>query len=188
MSPVFNSKTVLLGSVVAVLGLLAIVTLRANRPASIAVALARGETPEAPPFTLPRLDAEGTLDLASLRGRVVVINFWASWCIPCRDEAPVIEATWERFKNRGVVVLGVDVQDLIPEALRFLRETKTTYPQVRDKDNMVYRAYGLTGVPETFFVDHAGRIVRKFPGAVTNIQEWFRAVENMLARPGQISP
>ena len=178
----------MLCSVIGVVGVLVFVTVRTNRPASITAALARGETPDAPRFSLPRLDAQGTLDLASLRGRVVVINFWASWCIPCRDEAPVIEATWQRYRDRGVVVLGVDVQDLIPEALRFLRETKTTYPQVRDKDNTVYRAYGLTGVPETFFVDHAGRIVRKFPGAVTNVQEWFRAVEDTLARQGQISP
>lgn len=175
-----SSKTVLLASVVAVLGLLTVVTLRANRPASISVALARGESPEAPEFILPRLDAEGSLDLASLRGRVVVINFWASWCIPCRDEAPVIEATWQRYRDRGVVVLGVDVQDLVPEALRFMKETGTTYPQVRDKDNTIYRAYGLTGVPETFFIDRDGRIVRKFPGAVLRREEWFKAVEGIL--------
>lgn len=174
-------RAALLGSLVLVLGLLAFVTARTSRPASITVALARGLTPEAPAFNLPRLDAEGTLDLASLRGKVVVINFWASWCIPCRDEAPAIEATWQQFKDRGVVVVGVDVQDLVPEAMRFLRDTRTTYPMIRDKDNSVYRAYGLTGVPETFFVDRAGRIVRKFPGVVTDSQIWFKAVEDALA-------
>lgn len=177
-----RTRAALLGSLAAVFGLLAFVTVRSNRPAAISVALARGLTPEAPQFVLPRLTAEGTLDLASLRGRVVVINFWASWCIPCRDEAPVLEATWRRYRDRGVVVLGVNVQDLVPEALRFLQETQTTYPQVRDRDNTVYRSYGLTGVPETFFVDRDGRIVRKFPGAVLNPQEWFKAVENALAR------
>ncbi len=175
-------RAALLGSLAAVLGLLAFVTVRSNRPASLSVALARGQTPEAPPFVLSRLDAEGTLDLASLRGKTVVVNFWASWCIPCRDEAQALEATWQRYRDRGVVVVGVDVQDLTHEALRFLRETKTTYPQVRDKDNTVYRAYGLTGVPETFFVDRAGRIVRKFPGAVTDPRQWFKAVEDLLAR------
>lgn len=164
------------------LGLLVFVTLRTNRPASLTVALARGETPAAPLLVLPRLDAEGNLDLAALRGRVVVLNFWSSWCIPCRDEAPALDATWQRYRERGVMVLGVNVQDLTPAALRFLRETRTTYPTVRDKDNTVYRAYGLTGVPETFFVDRSGRIVRKFPGVVTDPQEWFRAVEAALAR------
>lgn len=174
-------RAAILGSLVAVLGLLAFVTMRTNRPASISVALARGQSPEAPPFSLPRLDADGFLDLTSLRGNVVVINFWASWCIPCREEAPLLEATWRRYRDHGVVVLGVNVQDLIPEALRFLQETKTTYPQVRDKDNTVYRAYGLTGVPETFFLDRAGRIVRKFPGAVITPEPWLRAVEEALA-------
>jgi len=175
-------RAALLASLVAVLGLLALVTARTNRPASITVALARGETPPAPLFVLPRLDAEGILDLASLRGRVVVLNFWASWCIPCRDEAPLLEATWQRYRERGVLVIGVNVQDLVPAALRFLQETHTTYPQVRDKDNTVYRAYGLTGVPETFFIDRQGRIVRKFPGAVVNREQWFTTTEEVFGR------
>lgn len=177
-----RQRAVLLGALAAVLGLLAFVTVRSNRPASISVALARGLTPEAPQFALPRLDGEGALDLASLRGKVVVINFWASWCIPCREEAKALEATWQRYKDWGVVVLGVNVQDLVPEAQRFLKETRTTFPVIRDKDNTIYRAYGLTGVPETFFVDRQGRIVRKFPGAVTDSKEWFRVVEEVLAR------
>jgi len=173
---------VLLGGLVVFLGLIAFVTLRANRPSSLTVAIARGQTPAAPEFTLPRLDAEGTLSLSSLRGQVVVVNFWASWCVPCRDEAPALETTWRRYRDRGVVFVGVNVQDLIPQALKFLAQTKPTYPNVRDKDNSVYRAYGLTGVPETFFVDREGRIVKKFPGVVTDPGEWAKAVEEVLTR------
>jgi cytochrome c biogenesis protein CcmG/thiol:disulfide interchange protein DsbE len=176
------TRAALLGAVVAVLGLLAFATARTNRPASISVALARGLTPEAPAFALPRLDTRGTLDLGSLRGRVVVLNFWASWCVPCREEAVALEATWRRYRDRGVVVLGVNVQDLVPEAERFLQQTRATFPVVRDRDNSVYRAYGLTGVPETFFIDRSGRIIRKFPGAVTEPARWFEAVEETLAR------
>lgn len=171
-----------LGGLILLLGLLAFVTLRTNRPASISVALARGETPAAPEFTLPRLDTGEPLSLQALRGKVVVINFWASWCLPCRDEAPAIEETWRRFRDKEVVVLGVNVQDLVPEARKFIRDTGATFPNVRDRDNSVYRAYGLTGVPETFFIDRAGRIVRKFPGVVTNPDEWARAVEDARAR------
>ncbi len=175
-------RAALLASLMAMFGLLAFVTVRSNRPAAISRALARGLTPSAPHFVLPRLDAERSLDLTALRGSVIVINFWASWCIPCREEAPVLEVLWRRYKERGVVMLGVNVQDLEPEAQRFLRETRTTFPQVRDKDNSVYRMYGLTGVPETFFVDRAGRIVRKFPGAMTDATEWLKALEDTLAR------
>lgn len=175
-------KAILLGGLAALLGLLGFATFRANRPASLAVALARGETPAAPPFTLPRLDADGNLDLEALRGRVVVLNFWSSWCLPCREEAPALEATWQRYREQGVVVVGINVQDLTPAALRFVHQTRTTYPMVRDKDNTVYRAYGLTGVPETFFVDRSGRIARKFPGAVIEPQDWTRAVDAVLAR------
>jgi len=175
-------RAALLGALVAVLGLLAFVTLRSGRPATIASALARGETPEAPLFVLPRLDADGALDLRALRGKVVALNFWASWCVPCRAEAAVLEAVWERYRDRGVVVLGVNVQDLVPEAQRFLRDTRTTYPSVRDGDNRVYRAYGLTGVPETFFIDRAGRIVHRFPGVVTEPAKWFKTIDDVLRR------
>ncbi len=175
-------QAVVLGSLAVFLALLAFATLRSNRPASLTVALTRGERPAAPTFALPRLDTSGALDLGALRGRVVVLNFWSSWCAPCRDEAPALESTWRRYRERGVVVVGVNVQDLAPSALRFLEETGTTYPVVRDKDNTVYRAYGLTGVPETFFIDAAGRVVRKFPGVVTAPEEWFRAVEAALER------
>lgn len=175
-------QVAVLGGLMLFLGFIAFVTLRTNRPAALSVALARGETPAAPEFTLPRLDTEGTVSLASLRGQVVVLNFWASWCIPCRDEAPAIEATWQRYKDRAVVFVGINVQDLTPKALQFIRDTGATYPNVRSKDNAVYRAYGLTGVPETFFINREGRIVKKFPGVVTDPDRWAAAVEEAFGK------
>ncbi len=177
-----RQRLAIMGAVVGLMALLAVVTVRSNRPASITVALARGLNPEAPVFALPRIDEEGTLELAALRGRVVVLNFWSSWCIPCREEAAAIEATWNRYRERGAVVVGINVQDLTGAASRFLRDVGATFPNVRDKDNTVYRAYGLTGVPETFFVDRQGLIVRKFPGAVSSPGVWFEAVEEALRR------
>jgi cytochrome c biogenesis protein CcmG/thiol:disulfide interchange protein DsbE len=177
-----DRRVIMLGALVLVLGVLAVASFRSNRPAELTIALARGQTPDAPLFTLQRLGDQGTLDLAHFRGKVVVLNFWASWCEPCRDEAPAIEAAWRRYRDRGVVVIGVNVQDLLPKAARFVEAVGATYPMARDRDNRVYRAYGLTGVPETFFIDRAGRVVRKFAGVVTDRAAWFVAIDDALTR------
>jgi cytochrome c biogenesis protein CcmG/thiol:disulfide interchange protein DsbE len=168
--------------VLALLLVIGYAALRRQQPQSITAALARGERPPAPQFTLPRFDG-GTLGLSALRGRYVVMNFWASWCIPCKDEAPLLERVWREYRSRGVVVLGVNIQDLEPEARRFIAETRATYPQVRDRDGTVARAYGTTGVPETFFIDRQGRIVRKFPGAAVEWRFWEEAVEDLIGTP-----
>ena len=133
---------------------------------SIDSAIAKGELKRPPEFTLPVL-ANGSpvgkregepLSLSELRGHPVVINFWASWCNPCKREAPILQAAWQATKGRGVVVLGIDVQDLSENARKFIARYGQTYPSVRDKGDGTYRAYGLTGVPETFFLDRAGRV------------------------------
>lgn len=168
--------------VLALLLVIGYAAVRKQQPESITATLARGGRPPAPAFTLPRFDG-GTLTLAELRGRYVVMNFWASWCIPCKDEAPLLERVWREYRDRGVVVLGVNIQDLEPEARRFIAETKATYPQVRDRDGGVSRAYGTTGVPETFFIDREGRIVRKFPGAAVEWRLWEEAVDTLVGSP-----
>ena len=99
-----------------------------------------------------------TLRLSDLRGKVVVINFWASWCVECRKEAPGLEATYQRYEDRGVVLLSVDYLDTEPAALAYLREYDTTYPVGIDLQQQIARAYRITGVPETFVVDKDGII------------------------------
>jgi cytochrome c biogenesis protein CcmG/thiol:disulfide interchange protein DsbE len=165
------------------LGVVGYAAVRKQQPQSITARIARGERPPAPEFRLPRLDTGKTLDLADLRGRPVVLNFWASWCVPCKDEAPLLERAWQIYRGRGLSVVGVNIQDLEREARRFVAATGTTFPNVRDGDNSTYQAYGLTGVPETFFVDRQGRILHKFPGAVTQWSAWQEAIEQLLTAP-----
>jgi cytochrome c biogenesis protein CcmG/thiol:disulfide interchange protein DsbE len=112
----------------------------------------------APDFTLGRLDRPGSLQLSSLRGKVVVLNFWASWCQPCKLEAPDLAASAKKWTGR-VVVLGVDVNDPSGDARGFMRKYGITYPIVHDNKNVTSPKYGLTGLPETFFLDRRGRIV-----------------------------
>ena len=113
----------------------------------------------APGFALPRLDGNGTLALADLRGKGVIVNFAASWCDPCKREAPALERTWQRYRSRGLVVLGVDGNDFASDARKFTRKYGLTYPFVRDPDGRILRKYGLTGFPETVCVDRRGRLV-----------------------------
>ena len=152
-------KLVLQGvTVAAVLGLLALliwkVTHQTHGPK-----LGAGRTPSAPQFDLSRLDAPGTLALASYRGKVVVLNFWASWCDPCKAEASRLEAAWKTYRSKGVVVIGVDGQDFSGDAKRFMRRYGLTYPNVHDGPGNVLPKYGVTGFPETYFVDRRGRLV-----------------------------
>jgi cytochrome c biogenesis protein CcmG/thiol:disulfide interchange protein DsbE len=168
--------------VVALLAVIGYQTVRKQQPESITAGLARGQRPPAPPFELLRFDG-GTLALSSLRGKYVLVNFWASWCIPCRDEAPLLERAWREYRDRGLVVVGVNIQDLEPEARKFIAEFQVSYPNVRDRDGRVSRAYGTTGVPESFFIDREGRVVRKFPGAAIEWRIWQEAIDALMAAP-----
>ncbi len=124
-----------------------------------ATKLARGERTAAPPFRLDRLDRPGKLSLAGFRGRPVVINFWASWCDPCEDEAPLLEGVWQRYRSRGLVVLGIDANDAKWAARRFARRNGMSYPLVHDAPGETLTDYGITAFPETFFVAPDGKLV-----------------------------
>src|SRR5579859_758950 len=167
----------------AVIGLLALLVWRflaAHRGAALVGAIRAGKRPAAPAFTLPliwrnnstwpsglgRLLAERTLQLQALRGYPVVLNFWASWCVPCKREAPRLDAAARRHAG-AIVFLGIDVQDLTSDARTFLRYHRVRYPSLRDNAGATYDGYGLTGVPETYWLDRRGRIVAHFAGPVS---------------------
>ena len=149
--------------VLVLLVLLVVGLSRHDQSQVVSEALARGETPSAPASQCRHSPAP-RCQLAALRGHAVVLNFWASWCIPCRAEAPQLESVWREFRPTRLVVVGVDTQDLVTPARTFLTQYRLTFPAVRDPDGAVARRFGATGVPETFFISAAGRILGKFPG------------------------
>ena len=125
----------------------------------------------APTFTLPRLGGGASVSLRSLRGQVVIVNFWASWCLACRDEHPDLLAAWERYRERGVVLIGVDFEDTEEAALAYAKEMGGDWPLVTDPNSRAAIAYGVFGVPETFVIAPDGTITAKRVGAVT--YEWL---------------
>lgn len=155
--------------------------------ASIDDALSRGQMTNAPAFRLDVLQRgslgtsvqpslAGVFDrpvvaLSQLRGTPVVLNFWASWCVPCQEEASTLERAWRRqARPRGVLFLGLDMQDVTSDARSFMRHYAIDYPNIRDPSNGVARTYGVTGVPETFFISAKGEIVGHVIGASSNAQ------------------
>lgn len=148
--------------------------------------LLQQQAPPAPGFALPVLHAgspgtvlEATVEDASSDGRValeefrgtpVVLNFWASWCVPCREEAPLLEQEWRRARRSGVLFVGLNMQDLTDNAREFIRAFDITFLNVRDQRKDVAREWGVTGIPETFFISADGNIVGHVIGAVSTEQ------------------
>jgi len=119
-----------------------------------------------PARALPRLSGGGTVSLASLRGRVVVLNFWASWCEPCRAEAPLLQQAQSQLSRHRGTVLGVTYRDTTSDSHDFVRRYRLTFPEARDGDGDFARAYGTNQLPETFVIDRAGRVVAISRGEV----------------------
>lgn len=144
-------------SSIAVLGVLAVVGLLVFGLVSKGSSgLAEGEP--APEGSLPRLEGSGSESLVDYRGRWVLVNFWASWCIPCREEAPALERFQRRHGGPRFTVLGIDSRDLSGDGRDFVRRYGLSYPQLRDGDGDAAHDFGTTGVPENFLVDPAGKV------------------------------
>ncbi|HEX9616509.1 MAG TPA: TlpA disulfide reductase family protein [Anaerolineales bacterium] len=160
-------------SILALLVLLALGLLRSQQ-GPVAV----GQT--APVFTLTTFDGE-QIDLGNLRGKVIVINFWASWCKPCEQEAADLEAAWRRYEPGGqVVFLGVDYVDTEPEARAYLRKFDITYPNGPDLGTRVSQAYRIRGVPETYVVGPDGKLAFVKIGPFERLDEITGAVDPLL--------
>ena len=172
-----------IGAAIALLALLTYGVLTQPADTTIDEAIARGEPVAAPAFELEVLTpprdargpavqafaqaaADGRVGIEELRGTPVVLNFWASWCEPCREEAPVLQSAWEGSAGDGVLVLGLDMQDARPDARAFIEQFGLTYPNVREPGGDVARSYGMTGLPETFFISAQGDVVAHSRGAV----------------------
>jgi cytochrome c biogenesis protein CcmG/thiol:disulfide interchange protein DsbE len=143
-----------------VLALLVFGVARNTVNTSLDAKLAKGVQPVAPDarLTLPILGRGGTQDLADLRGKVVVVNVFASWCVPCAAEASVLEQAQKQIAARNGTVLGVTYLDASPDSEQFVKSHAITYPVVRDVDGTLTHAFGATGVPETYVINRQGRV------------------------------
>jgi len=157
-------RTRLLAGVVAVVAVIvALLTTGLGKDPSVIASPLVGRA--APNFTLPQLDGP-PVTLSKLRGQVVVINFWASWCTECQVEQAALDQTWRQFQDSGVVMVGVNFEDSTGAARDYIRTDNVTYPVVEDTNSRTALAYGLRGVPETFVVSQTGRIVNRVIGPV----------------------
>jgi cytochrome c biogenesis protein CcmG, thiol:disulfide interchange protein DsbE len=165
-----------LAALVVVVAVLALVGLRLRSSSAGPVPL----NSPAPDFTVTAYDGQ-TYHLADLRGKVVVINFWASWCQPCKEEAPDLENTWRHYKDQNVLFLGIGYVDTETEALGYIKQFDVTFPNGPDLGTRISQAYRIRGVPETYFIDPAGRLVFSKIGPTTQA-EMMSVIEPLLKK------
>lgn len=133
---------------------------------------------DAPPFTFTTFEGE-TISLDDLAGQGVVLNFWASWCDPCREEAALLESTWRRERDNGIVFIGLDYLDQEPAAKAYLAEYDISYPNGPDLQSQAARRYGIKGVPETFFISPDGKITQVVIGPITSQEQMDRYLDEI---------
>jgi len=155
-----------IAGVVGLLGLLLYGVLSQEPDRSIEEAVERGEREPAPDISLPPLDGGDEQPLSDWRGKVVVLNYWASWCEPCKEESPLLERWHRKISKRNGTVLGIDVLDVTSDAKEFIAEYGLTYPHLRDKDGSTQEDFGVIAYPETFVIDPQGRIAASRRGPV----------------------
>ena len=146
---------------------------------SIDSQLAAGKRPAAPSVSLPPLDGGADVSLSSYRGKVVVLNFWASWCPPCKAEAPVLARWQPRLAARNATIVGVDVLDVSSDAHRFIDEHKLDFPHLRDQDGSRLKSLEIVGYPETIVLDRQGRIAATSRGTIDE-RFFVKQVEPLL--------
>jgi peroxiredoxin len=147
---------------------------------TVAAELNDGQRPAAPNFSLPRLDGHGDVALKSFRGKVVLLNFWASWCPPCKVEAPQFNLIQRQYARRGVAVVGVDSQDFASDARTWANDLHVSYTLVHDSSNDVTNRWGVTsGFPVTFVINRDGSVQKMFVTQVTG-EMLQRAIRPLL--------
>jgi cytochrome c biogenesis protein CcmG/thiol:disulfide interchange protein DsbE len=154
-------------------GLLAYGVVSQGTDTSIDAAVAAGKRPPAPDAKLPLLGEETQGAVDDYRGKVVLVNFWASWCPPCTDELPLLQRTQTVMAASGATVLGINTRDATEKALAFVDRYKLTFPSLRDGSGDFAEKWGLTGYPESFLLDETGRVVALNRGPLT--QSWIDA-------------
>lgn len=135
----------------------------------------------APDFSLLLIGNNGNFSLAEQHGYVVVINFWGSWCAPCREEAPMLQRTYDYYQDQGVVFVGIAVKDIESDSLAYLDEFNITYPNVMDIGGEMEKAYRIQGVPETFVINRQGEIIKFFYAQPSEL-ELRAAIEQALQK------
>jgi peroxiredoxin len=148
----------------------------AHTNGGVAAEVARGERPVGPAFSLARLSGRGTVDLGDYSGRVVV-SFFASWCGPCKSEAPGLERSWHRWRDDLVTFVGIDVRDFAGDARSFVKRFALSFAIARDRSESTAEQYGVDALPSTFVVSPDGRVVANFVGYASET-----ALDDAIAR------
>lgn len=168
----------LLLAVTAFVGVIGVQLARQNSPLV-------GQGDRAPDFTVTTFDEE-EIALSEMRGQIVIVNFWASWCGPCIDEAPMLESVWQTYRDQDVLMLGITHADVSRDSLEFIERYGITYPNAPDPGARIYDTYNAQGVPETFIVGPDGRVAWALYGPLSEstMPEFERTIESLLAEVG----